>query len=73
MQQLNSNVQKNDVKSVKQHTRTWFFAEKKYVFTQEIRPGCKVCELRYRPIATMFFIQEYLYYFQYQRRMLFLI
>ena len=27
--------------------------------TQEIRPECKVCELRYRPIGTMFFIQEY--------------
>ena len=25
---------------------------------QEIRPECKVCELRYRPIGTMFFIQE---------------
>ena len=26
---------------------------------QEIRPECKVCELRYLPIGTMFFIQEY--------------
>ena len=30
-----------------------------YISTQEIRPECKVCELRYRPIDTMFFIQEY--------------
>ena len=30
-----------------------------YVSTQEIRPECKVCELRYRPICTMFFTQEY--------------
>ena len=30
-----------------------------YVSTQEIRPECKVCELRYRPIVTIFFIQEY--------------
>ena len=49
---------KDDVKSVKQHTKTWCFA-KKYVSTQEIRPECKVCELRYRPIGTMFSIQEY--------------
>ena len=33
--------------------------QKNICFTQEIRPGCKVCELRYRPIGTMFFIQEY--------------
>ena len=26
---------------------------------QEIRPECTVCELRYRPIGTMFFKQEY--------------
>ena len=25
---------------------------------QEIRPECKVCELRYPPIGTMFLIQE---------------
>ena len=49
---------KDDVKSAKQHTRTWYFAEI-YVSTQEIRPECKVCELRYRPIGTMFFTQEY--------------
>ena len=30
---------------------------------QEIRPGCKVCELRYRPIGTLFFIQEYILLF----------
>ena len=30
-----------------------------YVSKQEIRPECKVSELRYRPISTMFFIQEY--------------
>ena len=24
-----------------------------------MRPECKVCEIRYRPIGTMFFIQEY--------------
>ena len=41
-------------KSVKQHT-----SRKIYIFTQELRPECKVCELRYRPIGTMFFIQEY--------------
>ena len=50
---------KDDVKSVKQQTRTWYFAEKIYVSTQEIRPECKVCELRYRPIGTLFFKQEY--------------
>ena len=33
--------------------------QKIYVYTQEIRPECKVCELRYRPIGTMFIIQEY--------------
>ena len=32
--------------------------QKIYVSMQEIRPACKVCELRYRPIGTMFFIQE---------------
>ena len=26
---------------------------------QKIRPECKVCELRYTPIGTMFFKQEY--------------
>ena len=30
-----------------------------YVSMQDIRPVCKVCELRYRPIGTMFFIQGY--------------
>ena len=49
---------KDDVKSVKQHTRKWYFAEKIYVSAQEIRPECKVCELRYRPIGTMFFKHE---------------
>ena len=34
------------------------FCRKIYVSTQEIRPECKVCELRYRPIVTMLFIQE---------------
>ena len=48
---------KDDVKSVKQHTRTCYFM-KKYVSAQEIWPECKVCELRYRPIGTMFFTQE---------------
>ena len=33
--------------------------QKIYVSTQKKRPECKVCELRYRPIGTMFFIQEY--------------
>ena len=33
--------------------------QKMYVSTKEIRPECKVCELRYRPIGTMFFIQKY--------------
>ena len=51
--------EKDDVKSVMQHTRTLYFAEKIYVSTPEIRPECKVCELRYRPIGTMFVIQEY--------------
>ena len=50
---------KDDVKSVQRHTRIWYFAEKIYLSTQEIRPECKVCELRYLPIVTMFFIQEY--------------
>ena len=40
---------KDDVKSVKQHTKTWHFVEKIYVSMQEIRPKCKVCELRNRP------------------------
>ena len=35
------------------------FCRKRYVSTQEIRPECKVCELRYRLFGTMFFIQEY--------------
>ena len=26
---------------------------------QEMRPECKVCELRYWPIGTIFFIQDY--------------
>ena len=34
------------------------FCRKIYVSTQETRPECKVCELRYRPIGTKFFIQE---------------
>ena len=33
--------------------------QKIYVSTQEIRPECKVSELRYQPIGTMFFILEY--------------
>ena len=49
---------KDDVKSVKQRTRTRYL-KKTYVPTQEIRPECKVCELRYQPIGTMFVIQEY--------------
>ena len=36
-----------------------YILQKKYVSTQEIRPECKVFELRYRPIGTTFFIQEY--------------
>ena len=38
--------------------------QKIYVSTQEIRPECKACELRYRPIDTMLFIQEYNLLFQ---------
>ena len=49
----------DDVKSVKQNTLGPDMLQKMYVSTQEIRPGCKVCEIRYRPIGTMFFIQEY--------------
>ena len=45
----------DDIKSVKQHTRTWYFAEKYMLLLWK----CKVCELRYQPIGTMFFIQHY--------------
>ena len=54
----------DDVKSFKQHTWTWYFPEKIYVSTQQRWPECKVCELRYRPIGTMFFIREYNLLFQ---------
>ena len=50
----------DDVKSVE--NSKLIFCRKVYVSTQQIRPECKVCELRYRPIGTMllfFFIQEY--------------
>ena len=40
------------------------FYRKIYVSTQEIRPECKICELHYRPIGTMFFIQKYNLLFQ---------
>ena len=33
--------------------------QKNICYTHEIRSECKVCELRYQPIGTMFFIQEY--------------
>ena len=49
---------KGDVK-VLNDTFEPHFCRKIYVSAQEIRPECKVCELRYRPIGTMFFIQEY--------------
>ena len=62
---------KGDVKSVKQHTRTWYFEEKIYVSMQEIRPECKVCELRYQPISKCSLYMNTIYYFKYQRKMLF--
>ena len=33
--------------------------QKIFVSTQEIRRECKVCGLRYRPVGTMSFMQEY--------------
>ena len=38
---------------------------------QEIRPECKVCELRYQPIGKCPLYMNTIYYFKYQRRMLF--
>ena len=37
--------------------------QKIYFSMQEIRPESKVCELRYWPIGTMFFIQEHILLF----------
>ena len=54
MQQLTSNVQRI-VKKVLSNTLEPDILQKIYVSTQEIRPECKVCELRYRPIGTMIF------------------
>ena len=45
--------------------------KKTYVSTQEIIQEYKLCELRYRPIGTMFFTQEYIYYFQYKKERIF--
>ena len=50
---------KDITKSVKQQKKNLYFAEKIYVDAQEMRSECKVCKLRYRPVGTMFFIQEY--------------
>ena len=58
MQQLTSNVQRM-VKKVLSNTLEPEILQKIYVSTPEIRPECKVCELHYRPIGTMIFIQEY--------------
>ena len=40
---------------------------------QKIKPECKVCELRYRPIGTMFFKQEYNVTFPIPKKNVFLI
>ena len=48
---------KDDVKSVKQHTRPDILQKNICFYTE--RPECEVCELRYLPIGTMFVIQEY--------------
>ena len=37
--------------------------QKIYVSTQEIRPECKVCDLRYRPIAQCSLYKNTIYYF----------
>ena len=49
------------------------FCRKINVSTQEIKPECKVCELSYRPIGTMFFIQEYNLLFPIPKKNVFLI
>ena len=59
MQQLTSNVQRLMLK-VLSNTLEIDILQKNICFyagNKEIK--CKVCELRYRPIGTMFFIQEY--------------
>ena len=50
---------KDDVKVLSNTLEPDILQKKIYVSTQEIRPECKVCELCYRPIGTLFFIQEY--------------
>ena len=50
---------KDDVKVLNNTLEPDILQKNIYVSTQEIRAECKVCELRYRPIDTTFFIQEY--------------
>ena len=57
MQQLTSNVQRTMLQKL-YNTLEPDILQKIYVSTQDTRPECKVCELRYRPIGTMFFTQE---------------
>ena len=64
---------KDDVKSVKQYTRTWYFA-KKYMFLRRKQDQ----SVRYVNYVTDLLVQcslnkNAIYYFQYQRRMYFLI
>ena len=72
MQQLTSNVQMMMFKVLSSTLETDIL-QKIYVSTQEIRPECKVCESRYRPVSTVFFIQEYNLLFPILKRNVFLI
>ena len=58
MQQLTSNVQRM-MKIVLSNTLEPDILQKNICFYAGKRPECKVCELRYRPVGTMFSIQEY--------------
>ena len=52
---------KDDVKSVLSNTLKPDILQENICFYKhmhEIRPVCKVCDLRYRPIGTKFFIEE---------------
>ena len=60
MQQLTFNVQRMMSKVLSNTLEPDIFQKKnKNVSTKDIWPECKVCESRYRPIGTLFLIQEY--------------
>ena len=64
---------KDDIKIAKQHTRTWYFAENYMFLRRKWDPSVRYVNYVTDLLAQCSLYNNTIYYFQYQRRMLFLI